>query len=368
MAELICAGLSKSFGATKVLRDIDAKIASGEFVALLGPSGCGKTTLLRLVAGFEQPDAGTIRLGDRLLADAGSQRSVPPEARNIGIVFQSYALWPHMTAMQNVAFPLEVRRLPAPERARRVAEALALTGLSDFAARFPAELSGGQRQRVALARCLVAEPGAVLLDEPLANLDLALRATMQEAFAAFHRRTGATMLYVTHDQSEALALADRVAVMCEGRIRQFDAPEMLYAQPKDCFVAGFIGDGAVISARPIGRSAQGRAIVQALGHRLEVRSDTAVPTHLCIRPEHVLIDPQGPIRARVRAQRYIGGQFRLALETETETLVAHSRNRVQTGEILSLSIRDPWAFHDPSGHVPSGHAPDQIAKDAFAPA
>ena len=346
MAGLSFSNVSKLFAGTPALNGIDAEVAESEFVALLGPSGCGKTTLLRLTAGFEVPDSGTITLGEQVLAGGGA--FVAPEDRNIGIVFQSYALWPHKSVAGNVAYPLEVRRIPATERKRRVAEALELTGLSTFADRAPAQLSGGQRQRVALARCLVADPRAVLLDEPLANLDLALRAAMQEAFAAFHRRTGATMLYVTHDQTEALALADRVAVMEGGRIRQFASPETLYDRPQDCFVAGFVGDGAVIALTAAGQPVSGRVMVEGLGQRIEARCDSTVPTHLCIRPEQVRIDPAGPIRARVSACTYQGGRFRLVLETDTETLVAHAPARAQIGEKVCLSLHSPWAFHDPA--------------------
>lgn len=346
MAGLSFSNVSKLFAGTPALNGINAEIAESEFVALLGPSGCGKTTLLRLTAGFEVPDSGTITLGGQVLAGSGT--FVAPEDRNIGIVFQSYALWPHKTVAGNVSYPLEVRRISAVERKRRVAEALEMTGLSAFADRAPAQLSGGQRQRVALARCLVADPRAVLLDEPLANLDLALRAAMQEAFAAFHRRTGATMLYVTHDQTEALALADRVAVMEGGRIRQFASPEALYDRPQDCFVAGFVGDGAVIALSAAGQSAAGRVMVQALGQQIEARCDSTVPTHICVRPEQVRLDPAGPIRARVSACTYQGGRFRLVLETDAETLVAHAPARARIGEEVRLSLHNPWAFRDPA--------------------
>ncbi|WP_374300985.1 ABC transporter ATP-binding protein [Paracoccus sp. (in: a-proteobacteria)] len=346
MAGLEFRDVSKRFAGTPALQGIDARIAKGEFVALLGPSGCGKTTLLRLAAGFEVPDGGTVTLDGQVLAGNGA--FVAPEDRNIGIVFQSYALWPHKSVAGNVSYPLEARGIPAAERRRRVAEALALTGLSALADRAPAQLSGGQRQRVALARCLVADPRAVLLDEPLANLDLALRAAMQEAFAAFHRRTGATMLYVTHDQTEALALADRVAVMKDGRIRQFASPEGLYDRPQDCFVAGFVGDGAVIALSAVGRCVAGRVTVEALGQRIEARCDETVPTHLCVRPEQVRIDPAGPVRARVSACSYLGGRFRLVLETEGDTLVAHAPVRARPGEEMRLSLHGPWAFRDPA--------------------
>ena len=347
MAELIYSGLAKQFdgSARPALDGIDARIESGEFVALLGPSGCGKTTLLRLTAGFEEPTRGEIRMGDRQVAGPG--HFVPPEDRGVGIVFQSYALWPHMSVAGNVSYPLEVRGLARAERARRVEEALALTGLSEFADRAPAQLSGGQRQRVALARCLVAEPRAVLLDEPLANLDLALRASMQENFTAFHRRTGATMLYVTHDQGEALALASRVAVMEGGRIRQFAAPEVLYSEPVDCFVAGFVGDGAVVSARAAGPLGGRGLEVEAMGLRISARGHEALPTHLCIRPEDVNLTDEGGLRARVRGCTYLGGRFRVVLDAAGEDLVAYSRVRLEAGAQVGLRIDRPWAFREP---------------------
>ncbi|MDS9470046.1 ABC transporter ATP-binding protein [Paracoccus sp. MBLB3053] len=346
MARLIFEGVSKLFDGHPALDGISAEIGSGEFVALLGPSGCGKTTLLRLTAGFEKPDRGTLSLGDRALAGPG--RFVPPEERNIGIVFQSYALWPHMTVARNVAYPLETRGVSAPERRRRVDEALRLTGLSALAERAPAQLSGGQRQRVALARCLVAEPRAVLLDEPLANLDLALRGAMQEAFAAFHRRTGATMLYVTHDQTEALALADRVAVMQDGKIRQFAPPEQLYDRPQDCFVAGFVGDGSVVPVRIAGSLTPSGIAVEAMGQRIVAHGLDRNPTHICIRPEQVVLNGDSPLRARVSACSYQGGRFRLVLETAGESLVIHSPQRARIGEELGVTIHRPWAFRDES--------------------
>ncbi|WP_323781752.1 ABC transporter ATP-binding protein [Thalassovita sp.] len=349
MAELTFSNLTKRFDGVSALDGIDAVIESGEFVALLGPSGCGKTTLLRLTAGFEQPDEGEIRIGGDTVAGAGC--FAPPEAREIGIVFQSYALWPHKSVAANVSYPLEVRRLPRAEREARVAEALNLTGLRDFADRMPSQLSGGQRQRVALARCLVFEPRAVLLDEPLANLDLALRASMQDVFSMFHRRTDATMLYVTHDQSEALALADRVAVMESGRIRQFAAPEILYREPADCFVAGFVGDGAVVPARLTGQSDPGRVLLSVLGQNIWCRSATATPSHVSIRPEAITLSDDAPLRARVSSCTYLGGRFRLVLDAEGEALVAFAPQRAAIGELIGVTIRDPWAFLDPEAET-----------------
>ncbi|SIO30100.1 ABC transporter ATP-binding protein [Vannielia litorea] len=344
MAELSFCNLTKRFDGAVALDAISAEIEAGEFVALLGPSGCGKTTLLRLTAGFDQPSAGEVRIGGDLVAGPG--RFVPPEAREVGIVFQSYALWPHKSVAGNVSYPLEVRRVPRAEREARVAEALALTGLTDFAARMPAQLSGGQRQRVALARCLVFEPRAVLLDEPLANLDLALRASMQEVFSMFHRRTSATMLYVTHDQGEALALADRVAVMEAGRIRQFAAPEVLYREPADSFVAGFVGDGAVVSARLTGRAERDGLWLDVLGQEVLSRSATKAPTHVSIRPEAITLRDEAPLRARVSSCTYLGGRYRLALDAAGESLVAFSAQRAAPGETLGIELRDLWAFRD----------------------
>lgn len=354
MAELSFSNLTKRFDGHAALDRIDAQIAPGEFVALLGPSGCGKTTLLRLTAGFEVPTEGEVRIGGSVVA--GPRQFVPPEDREVGIVFQSYALWPHKSVAGNVAYPLEVRRRPRAEITRRVTEALALTGLTDFANRMPAQLSGGQRQRVALARCLVFEPRAVLLDEPLANLDLALRASMQEAFTMFHRRTGATMLYVTHDQGEALALADRVAVMDAGRIRQFATPEVLYREPADSFVAGFVGEGAVVSAHVTGRAEKGAQWLEVLGQAVLARSGSDAPTHVSIRPEAISLSDTAPLRGRVIACTYLGGRYRLTLEVEGETLVAFAPSRAKPGETLGLTLHDLWAFRDPGAQPVFGTA------------
>ncbi|MDJ0930558.1 ABC transporter ATP-binding protein [Breoghania sp.] len=246
MSEIRIDSIAKSFDRTPILKDISLQIEEGEFVAVLGPSGCGKTTLLRCLAGFETLDAGQIEIGGQTVS--GPSRHVPPEKHNIGVVFQNYALWPHMNVAQNVAYGLKIAGLAKKDRAARVAHVLDLVELGGFADRRPADLSGGQRQCVALARGLAMESRVVLLDEPLANLDVHLRGALEEEFAAFHARSGATMFYITHDQAEALALADRVAVMNHGRILQFDRPEALFRQPTCETVAGFIGEGRVLEA------------------------------------------------------------------------------------------------------------------------
>lgn len=230
MAELRLERLSKVFGNQTVVQDLNLTIPQGAFTALLGPSGCGKTTTLRILAGLEQLSDGRLLLGDRLLAD--SVVHLPPEQRDMGMVFQSYALWPHMTVAENVGYPLRLRKVNGAARQKRVMEALEVVELGAYAGRSPQELSGGQRQRVALARCLVSEPQVVLLDEPLANLDRHLRATMEQTFREFHRRTGATFVYVTHDQAEAMALASHIAVMHQGALMQWGAPQALSTAAK----------------------------------------------------------------------------------------------------------------------------------------
>ncbi|MGV6874808.1 ABC transporter ATP-binding protein [Pseudochelatococcus sp. B33] len=237
-----------SFGRNAILRQIDLSLPPGHIQALLGPSGCGKTTLLRIVAGLLAPTEGTVRIGDAVVADAESGAFVPPERRGLGMVFQDYALWPHLSIGGNVAFPLEMRGVAAAERRARVAKALALVGLAGFEGRSPASLSGGQQQRVAIARAIVAEPRLVLFDEPLSNLDKELRDQLSTELAALVRDLGLTALYVTHDQGEAFAMADSVAIMRGGRIVQNAAPEELVDAPADADTAVFLNLGPVFAA------------------------------------------------------------------------------------------------------------------------
>ena len=237
MASIDLEDLCRRFGKTPAVDRISASIGAGRFVALLGPSGCGKTTLLRMIAGLERPDAGRIRIDGQIVA--APDRFVPPERRNLGMVFQSYALWPHMTVAGNIAFGLN--RLPREECASRMREALQMVGLTDMAGRKPHELSGGQRQRVALARSLAARPRVLLLDEPLANLDAHLRHSMLAEFRRIHAATGCTMVLVTHDQNEAMAVADLVGVMNRGRLEQLAAPQQLFDRPANPMVARYVG-------------------------------------------------------------------------------------------------------------------------------
>ncbi len=354
MARLTLDAVQKAFGAHLALRDVSIDIGDGEFVAILGPSGCGKTTMLRLIAGFESPDRGEITINERPVANSGSSVFVPPEERNLGIVFQSYALWPHMSVAGNVGYPLKVRGSPLEARRRRVGEALEVVGMSHLAQRNPAELSGGQRQRVALARCLVMEPGAVLLDEPLANLDVHLRSAMQDAFADFHRRTGATMVYVTHDQTEAMAMADRIAVMQDGEILQLASPEDIYHRPVTPEVARFVGAGVVLPAEELSAGNGEFATVNvggaAVAGRLASNGSAAGRYCISLRPEHVRIDAEGDIEMQVTSCTYLGERFLLNLTgRQIGELMAYAPRRATPGDRLRVSIGDGWILPDRAG-------------------
>ena len=239
MAGIRLAGVTKSFGNVTAVDDVSLEIEDGEFLVLVGPSGCGKSTLLRMIAGLEETTAGVISIGDRDVTD------LPPRSRDIAMVFQSYALYPHMTVRQNMGYGLKARRTPKPEITRRVDEVAELLGLAELLDRRPAQLSGGQRQRVAMGRAIVRQPQAFLLDEPLSNLDAKLRVGMRASLAQLHQRLGVTTVYVTHDQTEAMTLGHRVAVMRDGKILQCDRPQALYARPSNLFIAAFIGSPAM---------------------------------------------------------------------------------------------------------------------------
>jgi iron(III) transport system ATP-binding protein len=291
-----------------------------------------------MIAGFEQPSDGSILLGERVLADAAEM--VSPEHRNMAMVFQSYALWPHMSVAENVGYPLKVRGISGEKRARKVREALAAVRLEAYADRRPADLSGGQRQRVALARCLVTEPDVVLLDEPLANLDRHLRQEMEETFREFHARSGATMIYVTHDQSEAMALATDVAVMSEGRLLQVATPEEIYARPEGRLVGGLVGQGTILSLpSPFGdrRLFDWPAMQEILaGPAREARAD------ILVRPQDVEIAAEGQV-ATVLSVLFEGERYALRLALpDGQALRAFSRQPVRVGDRLSIVIRAAW--------------------------
>lgn len=239
MATISLQHVTKAFGTVKAVNDVSLEVTDGEILCLLGPSGCGKTTTLRMIAGFERPTSGEVRIGGRVVS---SERTmIPPEQRNLGMVFQNYAVWPHMTVYENVRYPLKLRKVPRSAARAKVMETIALVGLEGLEKRYPEQLSGGQQQRVALARALVVEPDALLLDEPLSNLDAKLREKMRFEIMDLHRRLGMTLVYVTHDQAEAMVLADRVVIMNQGLVVQVGSPWEIYREPVNPFVADFIG-------------------------------------------------------------------------------------------------------------------------------
>ncbi len=324
-------GVSKSFGGVAAVSGVSLDIARGEFFALLGASGCGKTTLLRLIAGFETPDAG------RILIDGKDMTDVPPWHRPVNTVFQSYALFPHMTVAGNIAFGLKQDGMPKAEIRARVAEMLDLVQLASYADRKPDQLSGGQRQRVALARSLAKRPKALLLDEPLAALDRKLRDQMQLVLAALQRRLGITFIFVTHDQEEAMALADRLAVMRDGRIEQTGSPREVYERPQTRFVADFLGRANILGGRVAGRD--GALLHIETGQpgvhlRALAPADIADGTEvwIAVRPENLVFEERGHANwaeGILRSATYVGDTTRYEIEIAGGGLLRASRsNRV----------------------------------------
>ncbi len=336
--------LTKRFGGVAVVDRVDLSVAPGELFFLLGPSGCGKTTLLRCVAGFYDVDAGAIRFDDR------DMTRVPVHRRNTGMVFQNYALWPHMTVAQNVAFGLKERKVARGDRERRVSAALHMVQMEHLAQRKPNQLSGGQQQRVALARALVIEPDCLLLDEPLSNLDAKLRLEMREQIRALCKRAGITAIYVTHDQKEALSVADRLAVLDRGRVRQVGAPRDVYRRPVDRFVAGFIGETNFVEGRVISIDGE-QAVVDASFGRIQSR---AFPPHirngdavtLSLRPESIRLETDGEGGAtsgwpgRIVHSVYLGeiAQHKLMLGDTIEARVFEMNPHRMAGEGESVAV------------------------------
>jgi len=334
------AGVRKAFGAVTAVNDVSVDIPRGSIFSLLGPSGCGKTTTLRLIAGFEQPDAGDVYIrGQRVT-------TVPPYRRDFSMVFQSYALFPHLSVADNVAFGLRMRRVPAGERATAVRNALELVKLDAHADRYPRQLSGGQQQRVALARAIVIKPAVLLLDEPLGALDKMLREEMQVELRSLQQRLGITAVFVTHDQEEALTLSDRVAVMRNGVIEQMGAPREIYERPRNEFVAGFLGasnflDGIVVSGNGTGtmvETAAGRvpAAVETLAAGSEVR--------IAIRPERVRVGNAAGegLRARIRDIVYRGPITHLYLTTAAGPLLSYQQNSAAQTWRVGDDVRCAW--------------------------
>lgn len=316
MAELVVEHLTKRFGAVTAVDDVSLAVKSGELVSLLGPSGCGKTTTLMCIAGLQRPDKGRILAGAETLADAERRLFLPPERRQLGMVFQSYALWPHMTVTENVAYGLRTRRVPESQIRDLVNEVLRLVQLEGMGDRYPHQLSGGQQQRVALARALVYRPRMLLLDEPLSNLDAKLREHARVWLRGLQQRLGITTIYVTHDQVEALSLSDRIAVMAGGRIVQVGRPHEIYERPADRFVADFIGQASFLPGQVVGHDGEEVRVRLASGHELRVRSvqpwSLGQAVLVAVRPERVVVadtQTENVLPGAVRAHMYLGARY-----------------------------------------------------------
>ena len=326
MPEITVAGLSKAFGQERALNDISFTVCDKEFLTLLGPSGCGKTTILMSIAGFQRPDQGTISCGDRIFFDKARKIDLAAEERNLGMVFQSYAIWPHLTVFGNVAFPLKIRKMKKDALRRRVLETLDLVEMAGYAGRYPHELSGGQQQRVALARALVYSPAVLLLDEPFSNLDAKLRERARTWLKRLQGELGLTTLFVTHDQDEALSLSDRIVVMNAGAVLQVGGPEDIYHQPKTQFVAEFLGHCNVLAARAVTADSAGTELVlHANGKRITVWGEGLAvgdQVQLAVRPEAIKLDGheyatgENSYPAEVRSVSFLGDHYLYELDLE----------------------------------------------------
>ncbi|MFH8706428.1 ABC transporter ATP-binding protein [Streptomyces rubrogriseus] len=350
MPELVVENIKKSFHGTAVLEDINFTVADGEFFTLLGPSGCGKSTTLSCVAGLETPDSGTIRVGDQVLFDGTPRNTVPPEGRNLGLVFQSYALWPHMTIADNLALPLKLRKVTKDEQRRLIDDALTKVDMAHLRDRYPHQLSGGQQQRVALARGIVYSPGVLLLDEPLSHLDAKMRDQARVWLKDLQREVGITTVYVTHDQVEAMSLSDRIAVFMHGRLQQVGTPTEIYETPATPEVAGFIGRCNLLEGR-VGSTEGGTVQVELgeTGQHLRVAGACSAGSSATVglRSERITLTDRADaphdgavnvLRARIEQCSYTGARFEYELSIGDLRVHAESPVRHTDGEI-DLIIR-----------------------------
>ena len=347
-------GISKTFGTVRAVDDLSLQLRKGEFLSLLGPSGCGKTTTLRIVAGFENPSAGEVYLEGQRLG------SMPPYQRNVNTVFQHYVLFPHMTVYQNIAFGLQMKRLPRDEIRTRVADMLKIVELSGYEARYPRQLSGGEQQRVGLARALVNAPAVLLLDEPLGALDLKVRKRMQLELKRIHREVGITFLYVTHDQEEALVMSDRIAVMNRGCLEQLDSVENIYLHPRSKYVSDFIGEVNVFTGTVATCARGDMAVLTSEGDTLTVDSSDSLPpgtaVEVAIRPEKIRLST-APTQAEntfpgvVRDHVFLGPMTKYVVRLDSgKEVMALRQNRgdlddrlLRPGERVAVSWDRAWA-------------------------
>ncbi|MER8830199.1 sn-glycerol-3-phosphate ABC transporter ATP-binding protein UgpC [Mesorhizobium sp. M0938] len=337
MAQVAISNVAKAFGTVKVLHDVSVDIADGQFVVLVGPSGCGKSTLLRMVAGLETVSGGTIAIGDRVV------NHLPPAKRDIAMVFQNYALYPHKTVEQNMAFALKLRKTDPADVAERVRRAADILDLNPYLKRYPRQLSGGQRQRVAMGRAIVRNPQVFLFDEPLSNLDAKLRVQMRTEIKELHQRLKTTTIYVTHDQIEAMTMADKIVVMRDGRIEQVGAPLELFDRPANLFVAGFIGSPSMNLLKGVVRKGD-KAVVEIAGTPFPISAKSAVEDGrnvvYGVRPEHLEIHPDG-VPAKISVVEPTGSETLVFLRFGEGEMVALFRERhdFKPGDTLHLKPR-----------------------------
>ena len=345
MATVNIQNVTKAFGDNVVLREFNATFGDGEFITLLGPSGCGKTTMLRIIAGFERPTRGEVYIDGTLVS--GGKTFVPPEKRGIGMVFQSYAVWPHMNVFDNVAYPLTIRHVSKAEIKTSVERVLGIVHLSQYAERFPNQLSGGQQQRVALARALVAEPKLLLLDEPLSNLDAKLRESMRFEIKEIQRKLGITVVYVTHDQTEAMAMSDRIFLINRGDIQQCGTPQEIYNSPVNQFVADFLGNVDFFK----GEARDGRIVFSAMdGQGIPYDGPRTGKIDVAIRPENLFFAEDGILHGVLETQYYLGDVDDCRVRVG-ETLVrvitnGYEHQNLKEGQAVRLGVRDFMVFED----------------------
>lgn len=345
MAQVRIEHIFKRFGGVTAVNDFDLVVEDGEFVSILGPSGCGKTTTLRMVAGFERATEGEIYIGDECVSSSLKNKFVPPEKRDIGMVFQSYAVWPHMTVLDNVGYPLKIQKVAKEERIKRVKEMLALVHLEEYAERYPHQLSGGQQQRVALARALVARPGLLLLDEPLSNLDAKLRESMRFEILALQKELGITVVYVTHDQGEAMAMSDRIVVMSKGFVQQIGAPHEIYANPANKMVADFIG---LVNFLP-GEITDGRVHIAGMATSLPNPSTLTGSVTIAVRPENITLSSENGTMKGVLTHRFYLGDavdYRVQVGDEMVRVIVKGADLKQfkDGETVYLDFERIMVF------------------------
>ena len=345
MATVTIKNVSKVFGDNVVLKEFNETFQEGEFITLLGPSGCGKTTMLRIIAGFEKPSSGEVYIDDQLVS--GGKTFVPPEKRSIGMVFQSYAVWPHMNVFDNVAYPLTIKKTPKNTIKENVDRVLEIVHLSQYAQRFPNQLSGGQQQRVALARALVAAPKLLLLDEPLSNLDAKLRESMRFEIKDIQKKLGITVVYVTHDQTEAMAMSDRIFLINRGVVQQSGTPGEIYNQPANQFVADFLGKVDFFK----GEVRDGRIVFPGMaGQSIPYDGPRTGKVEVAIRPENIYFAPDGVLKGRLEAQYYLGDvdDCRVRVGDTLVRVIAngYEYSQLKDGQEVCLGIRDFMVFED----------------------